>query len=126
MHREAIAALVALVVGVSLLGLVPASASEGFDVSLQMPGETPLVNGQGQPVWIGGVWHDLSLALESPTQDTLVVEATAVGVAGSGIDRHYRWERNELIDAWTDALYGFFIQPGLSHASGVEVTFHIG
>ncbi len=47
MRKGAIAALVTLVVGFSLFGLVPASASEGLEVGLYMPGETPLTNAQG-------------------------------------------------------------------------------
>ncbi|MFQ5552840.1 MAG: hypothetical protein ACE5EW_03890, partial [Thermoplasmata archaeon] len=126
MRKEALAALTTLVVGFSLFGLVPASASEGFELDLQMPGETPLRNGLGQPVWIAGVWHDLSLTLESPIQDVLFIEASAVGIAGSGIDNHYRWERNEQTDTWTDLLYGLFIRPEFSRSAGNQVVFHVG
>ncbi|MFQ5907843.1 MAG: hypothetical protein ACE5JE_03315 [Thermoplasmata archaeon] len=126
MRKEAMAALVTLVVGFSLFGLVPASASEGVEVGLQMPGETPLQNEQGQPVWIAGVWHDLSLTLESPIQDVLSIEASAVGIPNNGIDSHYRWERNEQSDNWTDLLYGAFIQPDLSQSTGNQVIFHVG
>ncbi len=126
MRKEAMAALATLVVGFNLFGLVPASASEGFEVDLQMPGEMPLQNGQGQPVWIAGVWHDLSLTLESPIQDVLSIEASAIGIPAGGVDSHYRWERNEQTDTWTDLLYGLFIQPELSQSTGNQVVFHVG
>ncbi len=126
MRKEAMAALATLVVGLNLFGLVPASASEGFEVDLQMPGEMPLQNGQGQPVWIAGMWHDLSLTLESPIQDVLSIEASAVGIPAGGVDSHYRWERNEQTDTWTDLLYGLFIQPELSQSTGNQVVFHVG
>jgi hypothetical protein len=126
MRKEAMAALVTLVVGFNLFGLAPASASEGFEVGLQIPGEVPLHNGEGQPVWIAGVWHDLSLTLESPFQDTLTIEASAVGFSGGGTNSQYRWERNEQTDSWTDALYGAFIQPELSQSTGTHVVFHVG
>ncbi|MCJ2532076.1 MAG: hypothetical protein LN413_07250, partial [Candidatus Thermoplasmatota archaeon] len=119
-------ALVTLVVGFNLFGLAPASASEGFEVGLQMPGEVPFHNGQGQPVWIAGVWHDLSLTLESAVQDVLSVEASAIGVPGGGVGSHYRWERNERNDNWTDLLYGFFIQPEFSQSTGNQVVFRVG
>ncbi|MFQ5920332.1 MAG: hypothetical protein ACE5I4_09875, partial [Thermoplasmata archaeon] len=126
MRKEAMAALATLVVGITLFGLVPASASEDFEVDLKMPGEMPLVNAQGDPVWIAGVWHDLSLTLESPTQVVLSIEASAVGSPAGGIRSHYRWETNAQTGEWTDLLYGFFIQPKLSESTGNHVTFHLG
>ncbi len=126
MRKGAIAALATLVVGFSLFGLVPASATEGLEVGLQIPGETPLINAQGQPVWVAGVWHDLSLTLESPTLETLAIEASALGVPGGGMESHYRWERNEQTDTWSDLLYGLFIRPELSRSTGDEVVFHLG
>jgi hypothetical protein len=126
MQKGALAALATLVVGFSLFGLVPASAGEGLEVGLQMPGETPLINAQGQPVWVAGVWHDLSVSLESPIQETLAIEASALGVPGGDIDSHYKWERNEQTDTWSDLLYGLFIQPERSRSTGDEVVFHLG
>ncbi len=126
MRKGAMAALVTLVVGFSLFGLVPASASEGLEVGLHMPGETPLTNAQGQPVWVAGVWHDLSLTLESPIQETLAIEASALGVPGGGMESHYKWERNEQTDSWSDLLYGLFIRPELSRSTEDEIVFHLG
>ncbi len=126
MRKGALAALATIVVGFSLFGLVPASASEGLEIGLQMPGETPLTNAQGQPVWVAGVWHELSLTLESPIQETLGIEASALGVSGGGVGSHYKWERDEQTDTWSDLLYGLFIRPELSRSTGDEVIFHLG
>ena len=126
MHKGALAALATLAVGFSLFGLAPASASEGFEVALHMPGEMPLRNAQGQSVWVAGVWHDLSVSLESSVQETLVIEASALGVPGGGIGSHYKWERDEQTDTWSDLLYGLFIRPELSRSTGDEVVFHLG
>jgi hypothetical protein len=126
MRKGALAALATIVVGFSLFGLVPASASEGLEIGLQMPGETPLTNAQGQPVWVAGIWHDLSLTLDSPIQETLAIEASALGVPGGDIGSHYKWERNEQSDAWSDLLYGPFIRPELSRSTGDEVVFRLG
>ena len=126
MHQGALAALATLVVGFSLFGHVPTSAAEGLGVGLQMPGETPLTNALGQPVWIAGVWHDLSLTLESPIQEVLAIEASAVGVPGGGMGSHYQWERNTQTNTWTDLLYGLFIQPELSQSTGNQVVFRVG
>ncbi len=98
MHKGALAALATLVVGFSLFGLVPASASEDLEVVLRMPGETSLTNAQGQPVWVAGVWHDLSLSLEAPIEETLAIEASAIGVSGGGMGSHYKWERDQQND----------------------------
>ncbi len=126
MRKGALAALATIVVGFSLFGLVPASASEGLEIGLQMPGETPLTNAQGQLVWVAGVWHDLSLTLESPTQETLTIEASALGVPGGDIGSHYKWERDEQTDTWSDLLYGLFIRAELSRSIGDEVVFRLG
>ncbi|MEE9180965.1 MAG: hypothetical protein V3U33_00130, partial [candidate division NC10 bacterium] len=126
MRKEALAALATLVVGINLFGLIPASASEGFELDLQMPGETSLTNAQGQPVWVAGIWYDLSLTLGSPLEETLAIEASAIGVPGGGIGSHYKWERDEQTDTWSDLLYGLFIQPGLSRSTGDEIVFHLG
>ncbi len=126
MHKGALAALITLAVGFSLFGLVPASASEDLQVVLQMPGETSLTNAQGQPVWVAGVWHDLSLTLESPLGETLAIEASAIGISGGGLGSHYKWERNQQTDTWSDLLYGLFIRPELSRSTGNEIVFHLG
>ncbi|MEE8199359.1 MAG: hypothetical protein V3R48_06565 [Thermoplasmata archaeon] len=126
MHKGALAALATLVVGFSLFGLVPASASEDLEVVLQMPGETSLTNAQGQPVWVAGVWHDLSLSLEAPIEETLAIEASAIGVSGGGMGSHYKWERDQQNDTWSDLLYGLFIRPELSRSTGDEIVFHLG
>ncbi len=120
MQKGALAALTTLVVGFSLFGLVPVSASGGLEIGLQMPGETPLTNAQGQPVWVAGVWHDLSLSLESPTQETLAIEASALGVPGGDIGSHYKWERDEQTDTWSDLLYGFFLRAEFSRSRGMK------
>ncbi len=126
MRIGAMAAFATLIVGLSLFSLVPASASEGFGFSLHIPGETPLYNGQEQPVMIAGVWHDLSLTLESPVQDLLTVEASSLATQAENMSSHYVWERDEGSSTWSDLLYGFFIKSEYSSSTGDEILFRLG
>lgn len=126
MRYGTIAALAALMVAVAVFSPGTASSSEGFSISLNIPGEAPVLNGEGQPVLVAGIWHDLTLNLESPTQNHLTLEASSL-YSGSGyMTSHYLWERDEANDTWSDPLYGFFVEPDLSRSEGQTLTFRLG
>ncbi len=108
------------------LSLAPASAAEGVRISLSIPGENPLHNDDGRPVLVAGLWHEISLSLDSPIQDSLTVSASSLDSPDEDMSGHYIWERDEVSDRWSDPLYDFFIIPSLSQSNGQEVLFHVG
>lgn len=118
------AVLGALLVGI--LPMVPTAASEGLEISLQIPGETPVYNDSGQPVLIAGVWHQLTVRLETPVQTSLTLKASLSGSEIQEMNSYYLWERDEVEDGWFDSVYDFFIQPQYSSSDGQEISFRIG
>ncbi len=110
----------------SALSVVPATASEGVDLSLQIPGEALLFGENGIPVLVAGVWHRVSVTLASQPQNSLALWAHLVGYQKQDMSSYYRWERDETNDTWFDPLYDAFIRPELSSSGGTEVLFHIG
>ncbi len=126
MRFGGLAVLTALVLAVGVLTPATASASEGVSLILQMPGEGPILNSEGKPVMVAGVWHDLVVSLETPVQAGLILEASAVGSQGEGMGNHYLWERDETNDTWSEPLYGFFLESESSSSEGQVVTFRLG
>ncbi len=126
MRIGALTVFATLIIALGLMSLVPTSASEGFEINLLIPGEAPVHNGDGQPVLIAGVWHDLSLSLQATVQERLTLEASALESQPGNMSSHYMWERVEEDDSWTDLLYSFFIRPERSNSTGNQVLFHLG
>ncbi|NIN65912.1 MAG: hypothetical protein GTO63_14715, partial [Anaerolineae bacterium] len=126
MRFGGLAVLTALMLVVGVLSPIPASASDSVSISLQIPGEAPILNGDGEPVMVAGLWHDMSLQLESPVQGRLTLEASADGSQEDDMTSHYLWERDEDNDTWSEPLYGYFLDPGLSSSDGQTVTFRMG
>ncbi len=126
MRYGTIAALAALMVAVAVISPSTASSSEGLSISLNIPGENPVLNSLGEPVLVAGFWHDLTLNLEDPTQDRVTLEALSVDSGPGYMANRYLWERDEVNDTWSDPLYGFFVEPALSSSEGQKLTFRLG
>lgn len=126
MRFGTIAAIAALMVAVAIFSSGTASSSEDFSISLNIPGEAPLFNGEGEPVLVSGIWHDLSLVLATPPQKSLTLEAFSLESGSGGMTSHYEWKRDEVNDTWSDPLYGFFVDPTLSYSEGQTFTFRLG
>ena len=124
MRLAAIAVLSALLVGA--LSLAPTWAIDGVEITLQIAGERPLLNGEGQPVWIAGLWHQLSLTLPSPLQSSLTLKASSPNSQRQDMSSYYLWERDEANGTWSDSLYGFFIRPEFSRSDGQQILLYIG
>ncbi len=124
MRIEATAVLAAILVGV--LSLAPPAASESAELSLAIPGETPISGAGGVPVLIAGVWHQLAMSLDAPIQKSMTLRATSQVEPGPGMKSSYEWVRDETGDSWTDPLYDTFILPEQSQSDGQNLLFHLG
>lgn len=125
MRLRATAILAVLILGATLgLGAFRSTA-DGVELDLAIPGEAPLF-ASDEPVLIGGLWHDLRLTLDTPAQNSLILEAVGPDYERGSLASHYRWEYDALAELWTDPLYGFFVDPPASVYEGSAVTFRLG
>lgn len=123
--RIGVKAVLALLL-LSALSLVPPAKAETITVSLAMPGEPPLSNSNGQPILVAGIWHRITVDLETLATSTIALEASSTSALSWDMTSFYRWERNESVGTWTDPLYDTFIDPSLSSSDGTTLVFYAG
>lgn len=123
-HRAAF--LLLLLIAVAALALTPRGVQAAApNLSLHMVGEAPLTNG-ATPVLVAGIWHEIDVNLTAVPAQIVTLWAVLAGSSPAGPANTYEWSYDPVTGAWTDVLYGQFIQPGLSTAVSAQIAFVVG
>ncbi len=98
---------------------------QGVDgVSIVMNGESRRTDLNGNDIIVAGIFHNITISLDAPSDDVLVKAYLEAGAPVANLTNTYSWSYNN--DVWADDLYNnYYLNASASSRAGNDLHFNV-